>query len=447
MSGATLLLCTLALLASGADAATAPTTNLQSCLTSTYDSTIDYFPEKLNQTSDSSDLTYTYSNSYKTIYNAIANETIVLYQCGTPKPNVTATRIISVPIANVSISDTTMVTYFELLGLRSSIKYSTGGVSYITSPCVQSAANTSSGILDVDSYNTTHALEQINSVSVSFGYYDTLTSEANNSVSFDASADPGVLHREKWLGFVATFFNLEATANSVGNTLLTNYQCLNSSARSLNTASPKVAFVAYSAPSQYNNNTASWSISASQYKKDYVSDAGGQFFIPGNVSTTVSYTSSSALLAAVSDVDILIDETYGGSDAATFYTNFGTSSSATYKFVQNKQIWMTDKTENANAGDDYYEAGIVEENVVLADFISVVQPKLLTAAAYNTTFLRNIFTSSSPTILSAACSNYSAPLALTVVSCPLKVSAAAPAASSVLALVVAAASAAVAMLL
>ena len=116
-----------------------------------------------------------------------------MYQCGTPKPTVAnATLTLPVPVTNVSIGDTTIVTYLELLGLRSAIKYSTGGAAYISSPCIQAQLNTSAGIVDVDETNEVKGLGQLNSTGVTFSFMDTFASKANNYASFSASSDSGV---------------------------------------------------------------------------------------------------------------------------------------------------------------------------------------------------------------------------------------------------------------
>ncbi|KAJ3032125.1 UNVERIFIED_CONTAM: ATP-binding cassette sub- D member 4 [Siphonaria sp. JEL0065] len=153
-----------------------------------------------------------YSTNYKTIVNKFSNETIVLYQCGTPKPTVAgATVTIAYPIQS-----TTVVTFLELLGQRKAIKYTTEGNSgYITSPCVQ-ALVASGVIVETDSKNITKGIAQVDSTGAYFNYMDSAAIHYTNSVSFPASADPGVKGRAEWLGFVASFFNQEANPEPKG---------------------------------------------------------------------------------------------------------------------------------------------------------------------------------------------------------------------------------------
>ncbi|KAJ3048503.1 hypothetical protein HDU99_009149, partial [Rhizoclosmatium hyalinum] len=219
------------LLAADSVAAQAAATNLQTGCVTNYDPNTDYFPEKIDG-SNSPHLTYTYAKNYKTIFNSFSNETTVLYQCGTPKPDVKAKNIIAVPITSVTVGDTTVVTYLELLGKRSAIKVTAGGtLGYISSPCVQAlvAANPSA-IIEADAKNKTHALEQITSTDAYFQWYGSLAKNATNAVTFPASGDPGVAGRAEWIGFVASFFNLEAKANQISTAFNTNYAALSTAA-------------------------------------------------------------------------------------------------------------------------------------------------------------------------------------------------------------------------
>ncbi|KAJ3263077.1 hypothetical protein HDU76_012320, partial [Blyttiomyces sp. JEL0837] len=164
------------------EAAAAITTNLKGCVADgQYDANTDYFPEKVNLT-NTAYLAYTYDKNFKTITNKINNETIVLYQCGTPKPtNIPAkAQVIAVPITNVSIGDTTIVTYLELLGLRTTIKFAEDGTeSYISSPCVQAEKGTANEIKAIDTTNATKAAEQLASVNVAFEYSANVTKVPN----------------------------------------------------------------------------------------------------------------------------------------------------------------------------------------------------------------------------------------------------------------------------
>lgn len=61
--------------------------NLQSCVPDgAFDPAVDYFPVKSQHIN--SDFSISYANSFKTIVNNLTNQTIILYQCGTPRPDI-----------------------------------------------------------------------------------------------------------------------------------------------------------------------------------------------------------------------------------------------------------------------------------------------------------------------------------------------------------------------
>ncbi|KAJ3330684.1 hypothetical protein HDU93_000264, partial [Gonapodya sp. JEL0774] len=107
----------LTVAASRGAVAQAPTANLQTCVPDgAYNAAYDYFPEKAANV-PSSGFTVTYFNNYKVLTNVIANQTTVLYQCGTPVPtNIPAgATVVSVPVQNVSLNDVTSLTFIEVV--------------------------------------------------------------------------------------------------------------------------------------------------------------------------------------------------------------------------------------------------------------------------------------------------------------------------------------------
>ncbi|KAJ3231685.1 hypothetical protein HDU81_003573 [Chytriomyces hyalinus] len=408
--------------------AQAPTANLQTCVAEAdYNASYDYFPEKINNRVVSKNLKYTYNNNYKTIVNSFSNETIVLYQCGTPKPTVAgATVVIAVPIQNMTIADTTIVPYVELLGKRSAIKYTTGGtLSYISSPCVQAevAANPKS-LQEIDSKNLTAGIEEIRSTDAYLQYYGSYTANVTNAVTFPASADPGVMGRLSWLGVTGSLFNLEGLANTVSNTIYDNYDALSKNA---NKASfkPVVAWIeyfqAYAGSDNYPATPASWSINAAQYILDYTTAAGATSFVPTSSTfkasgaakqvTKYTYATAADLLADLKEVDIVIDLSFYDVNTTDFGKSFGaradflTESTPEHKFIQKRQIYMFNgETSPANGGSAFFESGTVEINIVLADLITATHPETL--PNYNPVYIRNIFNNDPDVVTAAQCPDF-----------------------------------------
>ena len=116
--------------------------NPLNCVTD-YSSSIDCFPDKVKP-ENSQFWDVQYFNNYKILANKIANESYVLYQCGTEPPNITTDSfgkqpavVVPIPLADgVALTSTVQIPFMELLGLRTDIKSYIGDPQYISASCV-----------------------------------------------------------------------------------------------------------------------------------------------------------------------------------------------------------------------------------------------------------------------------------------------------------------------
>ncbi|KAJ3191759.1 hypothetical protein HK101_007434 [Irineochytrium annulatum] len=377
----------------------------------------------------------TYHNNFKVLNDTLNNQVIVAYQCGTPKPtdlSFTPNATIEVPAKDVTIADTTVVTYLELLGQRQAIKFTTDGTAgYIVSPCIQAeiAANSTTAPQDVSAFTLDKQLALLNSTSVTFAYPGGNATKANNSVAFTVTSDDASLHHSEYLHFIGFFFNEEGNANNLTAIIAQNYQCLASGAQAVASKLPavQVATVSYSAPSSFNNNTASYSY---QIPLGNYSDAGGVPVPPpadAKVTKTAkgfTYTlaSQSALQSLITNADVVLDMSFADTtDISSFYNSFGLSDgdSAKYKFIRNKQVYSLDREVSSQGSTEAFEAAIPEEHILLADLIAIIQPQVLPASAYTRTFWRNVYAETAETVVSASmCPDPKVPLPLPTVGCP-----------------------------
>ncbi|CAM0142984.1 hypothetical protein VKS41_006265 [Umbelopsis sp. WA50703] len=346
------------------------------------DANTDYFPNKV----DADDATYfqiSYHNNYKLLVNSYTNETFALYQCGTPQPTGLAngTKFFPVPVSNVAVMETIVVPYLEMLGVANSVT-AVGSDALISSPCFQKFVQ-SDNIPTLSDTNTTSANLTLTKVDVEFGAYEADPTN-NKSVSVSASQDPGTLNRAEWLEFFAAFYNKEQLANTLTAQINDNYNRLKQAASGYN-PKPLVAWASYTAPSSYNNNTASWTVSNATYKVQFSQDAGGSALSGG------TYSSVSDFLNAITDVDVLIDETFVGSDFNAFLQNYNISATNenNYKFIKNKAVYREDRISTTAGGQDWLEAAIPMADAVLEDVINAINPSAPTSN-YTRRWLRNI---------------------------------------------------------
>ncbi|KAJ3223212.1 hypothetical protein HK099_001400 [Clydaea vesicula] len=380
--------------------------NSQECITE-FNKEKDYFPTKF--TGQSSAISIEYKLSYKVVTNKISNQTIVLYQCGAEVPVVNGTKSFEIPLKNVGVEDTTVLSYFYSLGLLDKIKISTVE-EYFVHPCLQSKND---DIINANSQNKTEKLKQYSEVGAVFSW-DKKASD--NAIAFPATKSETIEARVDWINFVAAFFNLEDKAIEVSAKIKNNIKCVSEVAAAASTK-PVVAWTSYSPLSELANET--WSISTATYKLDYVKAAGGTVF---NI-TTGSFSTAADFKTAIKDVDIVIDESFivlGKGAAQKTFSKFYSISEAeesNFKFIKNKQVYQENLLTSASDSSAWFESAVLLGNVVLSDLVSIVQPSVLTD--YKRTYLRNVFDQEQVKVTSETCSKTEeATLTIPTVACP-----------------------------
>ncbi|KAF9904703.1 hypothetical protein EC991_002402 [Linnemannia zychae] len=375
----------------------------QNCVTN-YDAAanVDYFPSKI--TVDNAALfKVRYEKNYKVVTNTAAgqNKDYVLYQCGTPAPAASGfangTIFVSVPVKAAASLTTTSVAYIEMLGRRSALKVvDTEGL--VSSPCVQLGLEKGE-IVGLEDANKTLRAEQFQGADLVFAGFSIENGTESKSVITSEVSDPGPLNRAEWLEFYSTFFNLEESAQQLTSSINNNYNCFKAAANA-KPNKPVVAWPSYVAPASYNNNTASWTLSGADYKRILTVDAGGQFYNGTDKST---FTNAADFLAALKTVDVIIDETFAGSDMTAFLQSYQLTgaSAESYKFLQNKAVFRQDGLVNPNDGRDWFGSGVAMADATLQDVIRAIHPEVLPQDIhYN--WLRNIAKEEQKQLLSSA---------------------------------------------
>jgi hypothetical protein len=253
---------------------------------------------------------------------------------------------------------------------------------FVSSPCFQKQV-AAGGIVTLSTTNATLADQQLTGVDIELGAYAADPSN-NKSIAVYASQDPGTLNRAEWLEFFAAFFNKEQAANTLTGQINDNYNRLKQAASGYN-PKPVVAWANYQAPSQYNNNTASWGVSNATYKVELTKDAGGTALGFG------SYSSVTAFQQAISNVDVLIDETYYATSLSDVLTNYNISSAdqTKYKFLANKALYREDGISTSAGGQDWLESAISMSDAVLEDVINAINPAA-PSSNFTRRWLRNV---------------------------------------------------------
>lgn len=268
-----------------------------------------------------------------------------------------------------------------MLGVANSVT-AVGSDALISSSCFQKFVQ-SDNIPTLSDTNSTASNLTLTKVDVEFGAFEADPTN-NKSVSVSSSQDPGTLNRAEWLEFFAAFYNKEQLANTLTAQINDNYNRLKQAASGYN-PKPLVAWASYTAPSSYNNNTASWSVSNATYKVQFSQDAGGSALSGG------MYSNVSDFLSAINNVDVLIDETFVGDDFNSFLQNYNISAADqnNYKFIKNKAVYREDGVSTTAGGQDWLEAAIPMADAVLEDVINAINPSA-PVSNYTRHWLRNI---------------------------------------------------------
>ncbi|KAJ2558065.1 hypothetical protein EV175_000976 [Coemansia sp. RSA 1933] len=364
--------------------------------------------------------TVEYQNTYKVLSDLSSNNTYVLYQCGSDKPSVSgAQAYIAVPVNTTASWSTSVNVFLQALGVQNTLK-NLGTASSVVSPCLQELLE--EVITPFNDSNETAADAQELSNNVVFNMVDGEYDNTTNTVFSSEYLEASVLGRAEWLKFFAAFFNAEERANDLFSQIESNYECLASKAAAdYNDIRPVVAWTSYAAPTEYNNNTAYWQISYADYKYEIVRDAGARMLNTTGPDDTI-FSTAQAFLAALKDVDIVIDESFVGYSYADLLTNYGISDSssagATYPWISAGRVFRPDRLQSTAGGSSWFETPYVFADALLQDMIGVAHPGFVDDSAVQPIWFRNLAANDSVSVVTAAnCTDMYAQLADPVQQC------------------------------
>jgi iron complex transport system substrate-binding protein len=218
----------------------------------------DYFPEKVGP-EDSTLWSVSYENTYKIVTNEAANETYLLYQCGTEPPmeelDGRHATVVPVPLEDVGLLYTTMIPFLEILGVRESISAFFGSASWVSSPCLSQLFDEGKVAEVPDPTNETKVTNvplDLPSFVGHFGDY-----AFNKTIRISVTEEDKNLAAFEWIKFYSLFFNLEETANDIFDATKTRYECAEENAALLTSDSEAKPIVLWGSYSSYCSG---WSV-------------------------------------------------------------------------------------------------------------------------------------------------------------------------------------------
>lgn len=360
--------------------------NLTGGCVSDYDATVDYFPEKV-VIEDAARFSVAYFNHYKVLtvsdaFDGAPGFDYVLVQCGTPSPDAAdfpdGAQFIDVPGGDLITLSTTQLPALSQLGLLDKLVAVDSGF-YISTPEVTDkiAAGAISEVGFGAEINIERVLELEPDLVMSYGFNPATDAhpvllEAGVFTALDASwRELSPLGRAEWLKFIALFYNREADASALYDEIVAQYNEVKELADTVDADDRPAVLI-----NSFLGYADAWFIpGAATYVGQLVEDAGGDLLLAQAESTTSQALGFEVVYDGGLDADIWLTETFGvysGSDLLALDSRFGD-----FAAFQSGAIWNNNRDENANGGNNYYEWGVTQPQLVLADLIAIFHPDLL----------------------------------------------------------------------
>ena len=373
----------------------APQANLTDGCAETYNSAVDYFPDKVT-VENAVGFTVDYFNNYKLVtvpqpwVGAEAAFQYVLLQCGTPAPEDAALAdvpVIEVPIQSIATLSTTYLPFLDMLGLVDTI-VAHDEFDFVYNEHVRARID-AGDMVEIGSgptVNVEQLLDLQPDVIMAFGIgsadYDTypVLLEAGMPVVLNADFMENLpLGRAEWLKFIALFYNREADATTLYDTLAGEYQDL-----------ADLAATAETRPTVFTNSAyeGTWYMAGGDsYTAHLLADAGADYVYKDDESATSLYLSFETVLNDAADADFWLNANgfwFSPEDALASDERY-----AQFAAYQNQQVYLNNLRMNAFGGIDYYESGVAQPQVILSDMIAIFHPELLPDHEF--TYLRPLF--------------------------------------------------------
>jgi iron complex transport system substrate-binding protein len=355
-------------------------TPLTKCST-VYDPQVDYFPNKVKVT-EAKGFTVEYHRNYKVVSvknpwrNADTTFQYVLVQCNTPIPSgFKNAQIIQVPINSVVVMSTTHLPLLDKLGLVDRL-IGVSDFKQVNTPSV--VAKIKAGkVQEVGRSNNTNVekvLEIKPELVTTYGVGNPKSDshpkliEAGLPVAIIAEyMESSPLGRAEWLKFMALFFNHETEAEKVFNDMATKYRSI-----------AKIASQAKIKPTVFSgfDSRGTWYIpGGDSYAAKFIADAGGDYIWKDDRST--------------GSLNLSFEQVFDRAQTAEYWINSGQAwrtvsdimntdrRYAKFSAVKNAKLFNPTARMNATGGNDFWEGGTANPDVVLSDLVKALHPELL----------------------------------------------------------------------
>jgi len=370
------------------DAPTISENLTERCVTD-YDPAVDYFPFKTNF-DYAQGVEVDYFPNYKVVRvtrpwpNAETLFEYVLVQCGTPAPEgYDEALILEVPSGKVIALSTTQLPHLTELGLLDQL-VGLDSFLYVNTPAVRELI-ASDALVEVGSgpqINIELVLATDPDLVMSYGVgspeYDThpVLLEAGVPVVLNSEwVETTPLGRAEWLKFTALFYNEEAQAEALFQEKVAAYESLQALTADLPASDLPTVL-----PNTFSTFSEAWNVpGAESFAAAFLRDAGARMIL-GDAPEIQGQTGSVPF-----DFETVYEE---GLEADFWLLGaFGVNTLedllaqderyVDFRAVAEGRVWNNDARQNENGGNDYWETGVTNPHLILADLIAIFHPDLL----------------------------------------------------------------------
>nr|WP_245911927.1 ABC transporter substrate-binding protein [Calothrix elsteri] len=346
-----------------------------------YDANRDYFPDKIS-INRAKGFGVEYHKNYKVITinnpwkDAKTGFKYILVQCGTPAPkDIQNAQVITVPVHSVISLSTTHLPHLAKLGIVDKLIGVSDTKIVNTSKVVEKIKD--GKVINVgsnSSINVEKILELNPDLITTYGTgnaesdsYPKLL-EAGLKVAINAEyMEDSPLGRSEWLKFTALFFNKEKEAEQIFGEVAKKYDAIAIKAKAVKSR-PSV-FVGF-------NFKGTWYMpGGNSYAAKYLEDAGANYLWSNDKYKGSLPLSFEAIIERATNADFWLNFSQkwkSKKDVLTEDSRYGD-----FKAVKNGNIYNNNLRLNKGGGNDYWEGGISNPDVVLSDLIKIFHPEVL----------------------------------------------------------------------
>ena len=184
-----------------------------------------------------------------------------------------------------------------------------------------------------------------------------------------AYAEPSLLGRVEWIKFVGTFFDKEERASAQFDSIVARYEARRALTQNLPADKRPTVFVG----SLWRGT---WFMSGGKtYPAQLLRDAGANYLWADDVSQPSLALDFETVYEKAHDADCWItmrNAWYSRDDVVAEDARY-----RKFAALKTGNVFNANARLNAHGGNDYWETGLIEPDVVLADIIKILHPNLL----------------------------------------------------------------------